>query len=65
MNVLTKLFELRESLDTYEREMGFDELSEVEKSVLEFVMQKKDARLLLLLRTSISQSIRYQPLKER
>ena len=45
MNVLTKLFELRESLDTYEREMGFDQLSEVEKSVLEFVMHKKDATI--------------------
>jgi len=45
MNVLTKLFELRESLDAYEREMGFDQLSEVEKSVLEFVMQKKDATI--------------------
>lgn len=45
MNVLTKLFELRESLDTYEREMGLDQLSEVEKSVLEFVMNKKDATI--------------------
>ena len=45
MNVLTKLFELRESLDTYERQMGFDQLSEVEKSVLEFVMNKKDATI--------------------
>jgi DNA-binding MarR family transcriptional regulator len=45
MNTLRKLFELRESLDTYEREMGFDELSEVEKSVLEFVMHKRDATI--------------------
>ena len=45
MNVLTKLFELRKSLDVYEREMGFDQLSEVEKSVLEFVMNKKEATI--------------------
>jgi DNA-binding MarR family transcriptional regulator len=45
MKVLEKLFELRRSLDTYEREMGFDQLSEVEKSVLEFVMHSKDANI--------------------
>jgi len=45
MNVLKKLFELRESLDTYERELGFDQLSEVEKAVLEFVMHQKDATI--------------------
>jgi len=45
MKVLAKLFELRRSLDTYEREMGFDQLSEVEKSVLEFVMHSKDANI--------------------
>jgi len=45
MKTLEKLFELRRSLDTYEREMGFDQLSEVEKSVLEFVMHSKDANI--------------------
>ena len=45
MKVLAKLFELRRSLDTYEREMGFDQLSEVEKSVLEFVMHSRDANI--------------------
>ncbi|HIB97223.1 MAG TPA: hypothetical protein EYO69_02130, partial [Candidatus Thioglobus sp.] len=45
MKALEKLFELRRSLDTYEREMGFDQLSEVEKSVLEFVMHSKDANI--------------------
>ena len=43
MKALEKLFELRRSLDTYERDMGFDQLSEVEKSVLEFIMHTKDA----------------------
>ncbi|ALE52384.1 hypothetical protein SP60_03615 [Candidatus Thioglobus autotrophicus] len=45
MKALEKLFELRRSLDTYEREMGFDKLSEVEKSVLEFVVHSKDANI--------------------
>lgn len=45
MSVLKKLFELRESLDNYERELGFDQLSEVEKSVLEFIMHQKDATI--------------------
>ncbi len=45
MKALEKLFELRRSLDAYEREMGFDQLSEVEKSVLEFVMHSKDVNI--------------------
>ncbi len=45
MKTLEKLFKLRQSLDTYEREMGFDQLSEVEKSVLAFVVHSKDANI--------------------
>jgi len=45
MKALEKLFELRRSLDTYERDMGFDQLSEVEKSVLEFIVHTKDANI--------------------
>jgi DNA-binding MarR family transcriptional regulator len=45
MKALEKLFELRRSLDTYERDMGFGQLSEVEKSVLEFIMHTKDANI--------------------
>ena len=45
MKALEKLFELRRSLDTYERELGFDKLSEVEKAVLEFVMHSEDANI--------------------
>ncbi|MBC8493649.1 MAG: hypothetical protein ISR70_01450 [Candidatus Thioglobus sp.] len=45
MKALEKLFELRRSLDTYEREMGFDKLSEVEKAVLEFIMHTKNANI--------------------
>lgn len=45
MSTLLKLFELRKSLDAYEREMGFDQLSEVEKSVLEFVIHQKDVTI--------------------
>ncbi len=46
MSALKKLFELRRSLDAYETEMGFNQLSEVEKSVLAFIASKKDANLL-------------------
>jgi len=45
MSTLNKLFELRTSLDNYERELGFDQLSEIEKSVLEFVSHQKDATI--------------------
>ena len=45
MKALKKLFELRRSLDSYEREMGFDKLSEVEKAVLEFVMHSEDVNI--------------------
>ncbi len=45
MKALEKLFELRKSLDNYERELGFDKLSEVEKAVLEFVIHTKDANI--------------------
>lgn len=45
MSALKQLFELRESLDKYERELGFDQLSEVEKAVLEFVIHQKDATI--------------------
>jgi DNA-binding MarR family transcriptional regulator len=45
MGLLSKLFELRESLDAYERELGFGQLSEVEKAVLEFVIHQKDATI--------------------
>ena len=45
MKALEKLFELRRSLDTYERELGFDKLSEVEKAVLEFVMHSEDVNI--------------------
>ena len=65
MSTLKKLFELRESLDTYERELGIDQLSEVEKAVLEFVMNKKDATITELLRINILLNIRYRLLRER
>ena len=45
MGSLMKLFELRESLDNYERELGFDQFSEVEKAVLEFVIHQKDVTI--------------------
>ncbi|MEO1939389.1 hypothetical protein [Candidatus Thioglobus sp.] len=45
MGTLEKLFELRKSLDAYERELGFDKLSEVERAVLEFVIHTKDANI--------------------
>jgi len=45
MSALNKLFELRESLDAYERDLGFDQLSDIEKAVLEFVINKKDANI--------------------
>ncbi|TEU28544.1 MAG: hypothetical protein E3I13_00095 [Gammaproteobacteria bacterium] len=48
MGILKQLFELRESLDKYERELGFDQLSEVERAVLEFIMHQKDATITLV-----------------
>ena len=34
---LTKLFELRQALDAYEKEIGLDHLSEVERAVFSFI----------------------------
>ena len=45
MTSIEKLFELRKSLERYERELGFDELSEVEKAVLEFIINRDDATI--------------------
>ncbi len=45
MKSLENLFGIRRSLDIYEREMGFDRLSEVEKSVLEFIMHTENANI--------------------
>ena len=38
---LTKLFQLRQALDAYEKEIGLDHLSEVEKAVFSFVTSNK------------------------
>ena len=38
---LTKLFQLRQALDAYEKEIGLDHLSEVERAVFSFVTSNK------------------------
>jgi len=52
MSALKKLFELRRSLDAYETEMGFNQLSEVEKSVLAFIASQKDANITAITKNS-------------
>lgn len=42
---LEKLFELRESLQNYEQELGFHNLSDIEKSVLEYIIHKKQSSI--------------------
>ncbi|HIM58521.1 MAG TPA: hypothetical protein EYJ00_04260 [Gammaproteobacteria bacterium] len=50
MNALKKLFELRESLATYEQELGLDQLSEVEKSVLALIVHQKNANITAIIK---------------
>ena len=38
---LTKLFELRQALDAYEKDIGLDHLSEVERAVFSFITSNK------------------------
>lgn len=45
MESLEKLFELRQSLARYEQDMGLEQLSEVEKSVLAFIMHTDNANI--------------------
>ena len=42
---LTKLFELRQALDTYEKDVGLDHLSEVERSVFSFITSNENVTI--------------------
>ena len=52
---LGKLFELRKSLHNYEQELGFHSFSDIEKSVLEFIIHKKQSSI-----TSIKKDIYFR-----
>jgi len=45
MGPLTKLFKLREALYQQEEAMGISDYSEIERAVLEFVINKKQATI--------------------
>ena len=42
---LSQLFELRQALDTCEKDAGLDHLSEVERAVLSFITSNKNANI--------------------
>ena len=42
---LSKLFELRQALDAYEKEVGLDHLSEVERAVFSFITSNEDVTI--------------------
>ena len=42
---LSKLFELRQVLDAYEKELGLDHLSEVERAVFSFITSNEDVTI--------------------
>jgi len=45
---LSKLFHLREKLDRYEKDIGLDHLSEVERAVFSFITSNKDVTITLI-----------------
>ena len=47
-NSLFKLFQLRQTLDQYEKDIGLDHLSEVEKAVFSFIISNKDVTISLI-----------------
>ena len=42
---LSKLFELRQALDAYEKDVGLDHLSEVERAVFSFVTSNENVTI--------------------
>ncbi len=44
-DALGKLFELRKSLQIYEQELGIHNMSDIERSVLEFIIHKKQSSI--------------------
>ena len=45
---LSKLFQLRQTLDEYEKNIGLDHLSEVERAVFSFITSNKDITITLI-----------------
>jgi len=45
---LSKLFQLRQTLDEYEKNIGLDHLSEVERAVFSFITSNKDVTITLI-----------------
>ena len=44
-NALSKLFELRQALDVFEKDVGLNHLSEVERAVFSFITSHKNATI--------------------
>ena len=45
---LSKLFQLRQTLNQYEKDIGLDHLSEVERAVFSFITSNKDVTITLI-----------------
>jgi len=45
---LSKLFQLRQTLDQYEKDIGLDHLSEVERAVFSFITSNKNVTITLI-----------------
>ena len=45
---LSKLFQLRQTLDKYEKDCGLSNLSEVERAVFSFIISNKDVTITLI-----------------
>ena len=48
IKTLSKLFQLRLKLDEYEKNIGLDHLSEVERAVFSFITSNKDVTITLI-----------------
>lgn len=60
---LQSLFELRESLERFEHEVGIANLNDLEKSILEFIASSKDVTLTLITQTEYFQRYSFSSIK--
>ena len=57
------LFEIRKSLERFEQEVGISNLSDLEKSIIEFVASSKEVTLTVITQTEYFQKYSFSSIK--
>jgi len=60
---LQGLFELRESIERFEQELGIANLNDLEKSILEFIVSSKDVTVTMITQTEYFQRYSFSSIK--